>query len=111
MFTSVKSTRTPLSETLFRSLRHARAVLETWPRDYNDQRPHSKLGWMTPQAFALTLHGDDAGGAALRRGSAPRLLSHHQTLDQITAGLSLRLDGKRRSRHCLRYLNVVRDLC
>jgi putative transposase len=35
-----------LNETLFRSLPHARAVLETWRRDYNERRPHSKLGWM-----------------------------------------------------------------
>ena len=81
-----------LNETLFRSLRHARAVLETWRRDYNEQRPHSKLGWMTPQAFALTLHGDAAGGAALRPGSAPPALAtppdlgsdHNRTL--VTAG-------------------------
>ena len=33
-----------LNETLFRSLPHARAVLEAWRRDYNEARPHSKLG-------------------------------------------------------------------
>ena len=33
-----------LNETLFRSLHHARAMLETWRRAYNPQRPHSKLG-------------------------------------------------------------------
>jgi putative transposase len=38
-----------LNETLFQSLPHARAVLETWRRDYNERRPHSKLGWMTPR--------------------------------------------------------------
>jgi putative transposase len=31
-----------LNETLFRSLPHARAVLEAWRRDYNEERPHSK---------------------------------------------------------------------
>src|SRR5690606_222277 len=41
-----------LNETLFRSLPHARAVLETWRRDYNEERPHSKLGWLTPRAYA-----------------------------------------------------------
>jgi putative transposase len=39
-----------LNEMLFRSLPHARAVLEAWRHDYNDERPHSKLGWMTPGA-------------------------------------------------------------
>ena len=64
-----------LNETLFRSLGHARAVLESWRRDYNEQRPHSKLGWMTPLAFAEALRGDAAGGAALRQGSAPPALA------------------------------------
>ena len=31
-----------LNETLFRSLGHARTVLEDWRRDHNEQRPHSK---------------------------------------------------------------------
>ena len=44
-----------LNETLFRSLGHARAVLEAWRRDYNEQRPHSRLGWLTPRAFADAL--------------------------------------------------------
>jgi putative transposase len=64
-----------LNEMLFHSLGHARAVLEDWRRDYNEQRPHSKLGWMTPRAFADALHGNGAGGAALGQGSAPPALA------------------------------------
>jgi putative transposase len=41
-----------LNETLFRSLPHARVVLEAWRRNYNAERPHSSLGWQTPLAFA-----------------------------------------------------------
>ena len=41
-----------LNETLFRSLPQARVVLEAWRRDYNAERPHSSLGWLTPLAFA-----------------------------------------------------------
>lgn len=33
-----------LNETLFGSLPHARAALDTWRRDYNTERPHLKLG-------------------------------------------------------------------
>ena len=44
-----------LNETLFRSLPHARAILETWRQDYNVQRPHSRLGWLTPEAYAARL--------------------------------------------------------
>jgi putative transposase len=36
-----------LNETLFRSLSHARAVLDAWRADYNTNRPHSRLGWMS----------------------------------------------------------------
>jgi len=58
-----------LNETLFRSLPHARAVLEAWRADYNDERPHSRLGWMTPSIYAA-----ERRSAALRSadGSAPR---------------------------------------
>ena len=46
-----------LNETLFRSLQHARGVLEDWRRDYNEERPHSRLGWLTPRAYADALCG------------------------------------------------------
>jgi putative transposase len=68
-----------LNETLFRSLPHARAVLEAWRRDYNEARPHSKLGWMTPAAYAAALIGDPGRGAALRGGFAPRPVANHET--------------------------------
>ena len=68
-----------LNETLFRSLPHARAVLEAWRRDYNESRPHSKLGWMTPGAYARSISGEPGRGAALRQGSAPRPLASHHT--------------------------------
>jgi len=41
-----------LNETLFRSLPQARTALATWRADYNDERPHSGLGWQTPSAYA-----------------------------------------------------------
>lgn len=59
-----------LNETLFRSLPHARAVLEDWRRDYNEQRPHSKLGWMTPRDYASAICGDVGDRAAQPGGSA-----------------------------------------
>ena len=49
--------------------RHARALLETWRIDYNTNRPRSRLGWMSPTAYAVQQRS-----AALRStaGSAPR---------------------------------------
>lgn len=41
-----------LNETLFRSLTHARFMLEAWRDDYNHHRPHGKLGWLTPAGYA-----------------------------------------------------------
>jgi putative transposase len=66
-----------LNETLFRSLPHARAVLETWRRDYNEQRPHSKLGWMTPRDYARALSGHAGDRAAQPGGSARTPLATH----------------------------------
>ena len=68
-----------LNETLFRSLPHARIALEAWRRDYNEERPHSKLGWMTPRGYASALSGGAGRDAALRWGSAPRPLATHET--------------------------------
>jgi len=65
-----------LNETLFRSLPHARAVLEAWRRDYNERRPHSKLGWLTPQAYAEALSGQIGRSAALLGGCADRPLAN-----------------------------------
>ncbi len=66
-----------LNETLFRSLPHARAVLEVWRRDYNELRPHSKLGWMTPKDYASTLSGETGDRAAQPGGSARTPLAIH----------------------------------
>jgi putative transposase len=41
-----------LSEQWFLSLWDARQAIETWRREYNEQRPHSALGQQTPREFA-----------------------------------------------------------
>ena len=41
-----------LNETLFTSLVQVRAVLIAWKNDYNDVRPHSALGNLTPTEYA-----------------------------------------------------------
>ncbi|MBW2403569.1 MAG: transposase, partial [Deltaproteobacteria bacterium] len=38
----------------FESLRHARSVIAGWQVHYNQHRPHSALGYRTPNDFALT---------------------------------------------------------
>lgn len=44
-----------LNQTLFRSIRHAREVLTAWRADYNRERPHSSLGWLTPTEYAAQI--------------------------------------------------------
>ena len=36
----------------FWSLPHARALIEAWRIEYNSERLHSPLGYMTPDEFA-----------------------------------------------------------
>src|SRR6204780_2335801 len=45
-----------LNETLFSTLQQARIALGKWRSDYNRSRPHSRLSWQTPSAFASTFH-------------------------------------------------------
>lgn len=41
-----------LNEHWFLSMRHAREVIAAWRDEYNDERPHSSLGYLTPNQFA-----------------------------------------------------------
>jgi putative transposase len=66
-----------LNETAFSSLAEARVLLEEWRHDYNDNRPHSRLGWLTPSEFRKKVAETSARskqwppGAAYTEGSAP----------------------------------------
>jgi putative transposase len=44
-----------LNESLFFGLDHARAKIANWVNDYNQRRPHSALGYLTPAAYAANL--------------------------------------------------------
>jgi len=46
-----------LNEHWFPSLIHARTVIETWRREYNEERPKKGLGGLTPAAYAQKLAG------------------------------------------------------
>lgn len=47
-----------LNEEVFTSLAEARAVIERWRLDYNQVRPHSAHGGLTPQAALIRSAGD-----------------------------------------------------
>jgi putative transposase len=44
-----------LNQHWFASLTHARRVVDAWRLDYNRARPHSSLGYLTPNEFALSV--------------------------------------------------------
>ena len=44
-----------LNEHWFTSLAHAQVVIETWRREYNEERPKKGLGGLTPAAYAAQL--------------------------------------------------------
>jgi transposase InsO family protein len=44
-----------LNEHWFTSLAHAQAVIETWRREYNEERPKKSLGGLTPALYAKKL--------------------------------------------------------
>ncbi|WP_425545521.1 integrase core domain-containing protein [Labrys sedimenti] len=54
-------------------MQQARGALATWREDYNGARPHSKLSWQTPAAFAATFypHWDLALRSANGSASVP----------------------------------------
>jgi putative transposase len=61
-----------LNENWFMDLAEARETIEAWRQDYNQCRPHSALGYRTPEEFAAAAAADcgkDGGGAALENAS------------------------------------------
>lgn len=58
-----------LNANVFRTLADARCAVAEWRRFYNQQRPHSSLGYRTPQAFAAA--ASPSGSAPLRLQETP----------------------------------------
>lgn len=51
----------------FGSVYEARALLEAWREQYNQERPHSALGYLAPAAFAAACGRADPCSATLRK--------------------------------------------
>jgi putative transposase len=80
-----------LNEMLFTSLAQARAALATWMDDYNNVRPHSSLGDLTPSEFIDRSACRPQRGGALRYvgGSAPRPVAPPSQVGSNAAGTLL----------------------
>jgi Integrase core domain len=62
-----------LNVSWFENLFDARRKITAWQKEYNEERPHSSLGYLTPQEFATRAweesYGKDGGHAALENAS------------------------------------------
>ena len=71
-----------LNETLFTSLMQVRVALEEWRRDYNDVRPHSRIGWLTPAVHAAQF-GPQWARPLRMQGSAARPIATTVQMEKI----------------------------
>jgi putative transposase len=77
-----------LSLEWFRSRTEAKIIIETWRRHYNEVRPHSSLGYLTPNEFAAQResaapHHATGRGAAVYGPSRPGPLHHRPREGQL----------------------------
>jgi len=54
----------------FQNLCDARRKIAAWQKEYNEERPHSSLGYLTPKEFATSLRAAEAGSALLAAPSS-----------------------------------------
>ncbi len=59
-----------LNENWFISLSDARQIIEQWRQHYNQERPHSALGYRTPEEFAAEVKRFDRTGVGTGASSA-----------------------------------------
>jgi len=71
---------------VFHDGRHAQEVVEAWRREYNEERPHSSLNYMTPAEFAAHCRNSGRPTASLRYGNgAPASEGAQTTPSTLTA--------------------------
>ena len=81
-----------LNETLFPSLPHIRATLTSWRADYNLNRPHSGIGWLTPNEYADNVSPRQNLTLRSLTGSAPAPSLNPARSAKPTARASFTLD-------------------
>ena len=69
-----------MNEEVFDSLGHARRVLGLWRHDYNNVRPHTSLGGLTPAEARRAVR--------LQDGQPPAALATPQPIGYQAIGLS-----------------------
>ena len=100
-----------LNRELFATLAEARVIIENWRREYNQMRPHSALGYLTPDEFGQLngtptpscdnkngrLKTKDKRWASIRPGPNARLTHNRLFPDRRAAATSRTRTGHSRS--------------
>ncbi len=63
-----------LNREIFQSCKEARIMIESWRVEYNERRPHSSLGYMTPSEFAERVASSGRATSSLRSPRAKVLV-------------------------------------
>ena len=79
-----------LSLTWFRNRVEAKVGIEQWRRHFNEVRPHSSLGYLTPQEFKATCAANVTEGRAL---ASPARVDHAEQRSRVTMPLTDRHPG------------------
>ncbi|HZO99712.1 MAG TPA: transposase, partial [Terriglobia bacterium] len=54
----------------FQNLFEARRKIAAWRKEYNEERPHSSLGYLTPKEFSTSMRAAEDGSALLATPSS-----------------------------------------
>lgn len=59
-----------LAVSWFQNLFDARRKITAWRKEYNEERPHSSLGYLTPKEFSTSMRAAESGSALLAAPSS-----------------------------------------
>jgi len=59
-----------LAVSWFQNLFDARRKIAAWRKEYNEERPHSSLGYLTPKEFSTSMRAAESGSALLATPSS-----------------------------------------
>ena len=59
-----------LAVSWFQNLFDARRKIAKWRKEYNEERPHSSLGYLTPKEFSTSMRAAESGSAMLATPSS-----------------------------------------
>jgi putative transposase len=79
-----------LNVSWFQNLFDAKRTIAAWKNEYNEERPHSSLGYLTPNEFAareMTSYGKDACQKPASLENAEERVSHFPTAPTTAAVL------------------------